>query len=765
MSTLADSVIDRLASSLMGLTREQREQNDAFKEMYSNRKVLGVGDTEADIRKRLRMRDRELKRAEEGAKAAAKYNLALENVADAMKNNPEATKEMTRAAARAARSLIRNANKMDDATQDKLHNDAILLESGKVIDDKLGELTETAEKLGRGQTELYNTTAILKDQQDRAAKTLLRYQAAAAAGIKRFFSLTSAVGLAAFGTKKLFGQLEYSLKHQVPLMDLAGSNFTDTAAKYGVSVDTLMQVQNEYAGALLASSRGIGGMRGAATQLLVEFDAMRTKLHQVTGDYDDALKLAGTMRDTLSFSGVRYGTEQFVSVMNQPGGMIDSMRTLATVTNKSVEEIAAMNRQIMMDRDMRFTMLGLDERQRRNRLQDMMQHQTFLVAKGMEIEQAMESAAAFEKLNVQVSPKERYKQAARIRAIAGALGVQGGEQFMSIAMKPTGQRTPEDKERMAQFATDFESAMGKKYGGDTASQMSGGAYMQTVAGPLYDTLIKGMSTAGLEAREIDEGTMEQIRLQKTQLAGQQETGLRVKRLVERLTAFSSDAGIYLAGGALAGIGAMLWQLNLSSKYLAAIAASSALGGLGGTAARGAGVAAAGMRSAGVGMAAGFVGGFVLDKAAEALGKDTQDGILMSIAAHASRGAGIGALGGPKGIAAGAILGGLYGVAQEGIGKWGDARSSGSNKTKIHDSLKLAEQNKNTVEQNKELRELVAIMRDQTKTTKEQVEAAKNLTTALSTNSHVTNQNTQRQPHGQMSRRGRNRGPVNSDEPK
>jgi hypothetical protein len=146
--------------------------------------------------------------------------------------------------------------------------------------------------------------------------------------------------------------------------------------------------------------------------------------------------------------------------------------------------------------------------------------------------------------------------------------------------------------------------------------------------------------------------------------------------------------------------------------------------------------------------------------ADTLGTDTTGGLLASIGSSTATGAGMGAMLGVPG----AVIGGAVGLGMGVIKNWDSIQDRLFSKDEVSDSLELAEQNQNIIAQNQELAELVAIMKDQTKTSREQVEAAKTLTTALTNNTNVTNQNTDVTGASNASnrRRQRNRAPISDD---
>jgi hypothetical protein len=196
-----------------------------------------------------------------------------------------------------------------------------------------------------------------------------------------------------------------------------------------------------------------------------------------------------------------------------------------------------------------------------------------------------------EKLTASVSPKERYKQAAKIRAIAGASGVGGGEEFMRLSMKNPGKLTAPEKEFLQTFGTQMDTAISTMTSSDSlGSQFVGGAFQETMSGSVYDAMVKAQSTAGLEGRATDADTVAALGKQTNQLQGMQNGMVEVKKVLEKIAAWGDDAGVKISGGIaiglLAGVGTIITQMLAARAYQAAMmggignAAGAATGALG-----------------------------------------------------------------------------------------------------------------------------------------------------------------------------------------
>lgn len=735
MATIADSVIEKLASSVLSLAREQREAAEDMRDIFSEKRPFLFMDKESDLRKRKIMREREYEKSKQSVQAAGELAKALEILNDDYSKNAATIGESTDAVKQAVEQTLKFSDSMTTAQQNMLLQAKADLDAGRSLQANMLPLIDTTAETGRTFVEMNDKHKRVVEQADKFQRSLIDMRNTLQDVAKSFFSYKTAIGFAVAGFVKTFDDLEYSLKNQVPIMNTLTFNLAETAAMYGVSTRVMMEVQNQHTVAMLAASRGVGGLAGSAQFALEEFGRLRNTLTNVTGDFDDSLKLYGQLREQMSFAGAAFSPEEFNKAMEGPDGIIKQMQNLAATTGKSVEQIAEMNTAMMKDRDMRYTMLGLDKKQRQNRLSEIMQYQQLLVNKGMEADQAYEAAMSLEKMNATIKPKDRYKQAAKIAAIGGALGIAGSEKVLARSMKAPGQWTDQDKKDNADYATAMETKMGGLAGGNVSQQMVGGALGGAMEGDLYSTLVKAQSTAGLEQRAISEKTFNEISKQTNQLQGVQDEMLAVKKAAEWIAAWGNDSGVYLAAGVTTGLltmGAQLWQANMYLKAIAASQGGAALpGGMGklGKLAKGAGILGA----------VGMMGKDAYDIATtEGDAKKEDIGGVSGGAIGAIAGGIIGSVLPVVGTAAGVAAGGMLGnYAGEMAGKWFDARDRDMGYVKDDLTKQLKEMNDGKTP---EILALLGAIESQEKITKEQAELFKKNIETLKESNKLTQEN-------------------------
>lgn len=682
----AESAINTLVSTMEQFVRTMEEQNDSMEALFSEKRFLGMfGETEGSLVRKRKIREKELQQSEQAAKTAVHLSNALDDLATAMaRGNVEAMQDASHSAGQALEYLHRNALTMDRAQQAELKSLQAVYAATGDLSTEMDRLRNLTNQVGRQEVARFEEQARLNKILKTTRESFDQAQRAAVEWAKSVFSVTAGIRRMASGYDKMIGDLRYSLTQQVPMVDRLGSAFSGVSvdmAKYGITTKKLLEVQNTYSQALIAATQGVGA-RATTEELMSSFKGLAARAQLVTGSYEDALALVGEGVDLLSYSGVKMSMKEMTDVMDGPNGLINSFATLSYLTNKTVDELAKMNKGILADHDMRILNQSLSEEERKGFANRLAQQQLYLVSRGMEIDQAVEATAALAKMTKTVTPKDRYKQAAKIRAISGAMGVEGGEEMMRLSMKAN--RTNEENATLQDFMTRLESSMGQMYGGGFASQMIAGQFQDVMSGPLYDTLSK-LSTVGQQGREI---AKEQLDVANKQYDLLSKSGLVLNKfdtqVGQPLEAILSEGATQLLLGAGQVFGATLLGLTTSIVNLAIaikmLKLGKAAGGLGGAGAAAGGAGAAGAlgkfgKLGKVASIAGKVGGGAVSGLM--VGKDVYDLAQgetnyenKAAVAGSVIGGLAGILGGPAGVAFGASIGNIIG---EQAGQWADER--------------------------------------------------------------------------------------------
>ena len=146
------------------------------------------------------------------------------------------------------------------------------------------------------------------------------------------------------------------------------------------------------------------------------------------------------------------------------------------VLGYSAEEFANLTTELLNDQGMRSTLLSLQEKERRAYIFGIQQRQAEYQTMGYTIERAKELQKTFQALN-QMNPKERMKQAAKTRAMMGAMGMGAqGEELFNLQVR---YRTMDAEQKKAADLrmTEIQSAAAAKFGTMSGSGTSLGQAM------------------------------------------------------------------------------------------------------------------------------------------------------------------------------------------------------------------------------------------------------------------------------------------------
>lgn len=655
--------IDKLGGYLQKILESNREFQEDFRDYLSDTRVLG-SRAEGDLRRERSVIQQRIKRYQDEAQQAVRLQKKLEELAHAAETGDDTMMDLSRQAQEVINQfteLTDKNNSLTEGQKDQLNTLRASIIAGNLNNNEIRKTITTVGDFGREQLQASDRLQILHKNTGRLTLGFIEATKAAKEWAAATFSYGTALSMLLNGVRLSFEQIEYSLQQQVPIHDSLAAGVTKSAAAYGVSTKVLMETQNEYSQALIAAAGPVRNLSDVSANTLETFKRLRESAYNLTGSFDEALKLTAVGIDTLRRQGVRMSADEMVSQMEGPDGIFASLKGLAAVTNKSGDEILKLNAAQMEDQYLRMQLLGLSEEQRKLQMKEMLQSQEYLVQKGLEIGAAIEATAALKKMTTQMDPRERLKQAAKIRAVAGAMGVEGGEEMMQIMMKAN--KTPEDIRKLNEFGTNFQSAVGQRMGGDFASQTYGFAMQQAAGGEVLNNLY-GLSSAGREGTAVPPELMEAAKRQENQLSGIQEVLKETKQVSERIMAFTRDSSVFLTGAAAIGIGKLVVDVM---RIRAAI-------GAGGTDLAGAGVGKGGWKSgtraaklAKFGGVAALGGGLIAGGMEVAAGNAAGGYGQM---AGSVVGAGLGALGGPVGMMIGTTIGGIVGEKLGEItGKW------------------------------------------------------------------------------------------------
>lgn len=227
----------------------------------------------------------------------------------------------------------------------------------------------------------------------------------------------------------------------------------NTALKYGISGAELAKVST----ANRQFMNSLGGTNAALNTLNPTIDRLRANL----GSNEEALAMAAEQATEFARKGIRPTQEAMSSY-------VDDVVMMQRRTGMGAKEAAAFFNDIANDTDsidmLRSARAG--EREAILKSQRAMVDQA--IAAGMSAEQAREAAKMLNKMAA-AKPLDRLKQAAKIRALGGAMGIAGSEEAAQAVIAK--RRTPEQEANLAKFSQNAANAMDQAAGQGLGSEI------------------------------------------------------------------------------------------------------------------------------------------------------------------------------------------------------------------------------------------------------------------------------------------------------
>lgn len=228
--------------------------------------------------------------------------------------------------------------------------------------------------------------------------------------------------------------------------------------------------------------------------------ASQNSLRGLTTNYEEAAKVSGMFHKNMAKIGVSQGNLGD-AVLQQTEIYKKNYRALGY----TAEEFANLTADLVNDQGMRDVLLTLQEKERKAYVLGIQQRMAEYQTMGYTIERAKELQKTFQALH-SMDPKERMKQAAKKRAMMGAMGM--GEEASELFNLETRYRTMNAKEkgkadiRMAQIQQRAAGKFGKMSGaGTTLGQSMAMQLMAQKTG--FDKVVQTFETASGAGLEFD----------------------------------------------------------------------------------------------------------------------------------------------------------------------------------------------------------------------------------------------------------------------
>lgn len=364
--------------------------------------------------------------------------------------------------------------------QDKLIKEAVALKKQEIATQR--KLQKAIEDRARGEAAKLNDEAMkqLTQSVEDASDAHLEAQEALQDGVKKveksFTGLTKSidwagVALTWFGSAvtKQAQTLIAQNKANGGLVEGTGNIITAMAQQQTEALKYKLDAA-AFANITVGARQMFNAMGGTSKGLAVLDESIQA-FTITTGSFEEGLRTATRVAQDFATKGVRptsIGMQLYqndlTNLRRQTGLSIDQAHDLYNSVAEDMDSIALLRKV----RD--------GERETILRNQRAMIQQS--IAMGMTAEQAKEAAKMLNKM-VAAKPLDRLRQAARVQALSGAMGIQGGQEA-AAAIRAGSRATPEQQQFLADFSKRAANAFDQAAGQGMASEI--------FATTLYDKL-------------------------------------------------------------------------------------------------------------------------------------------------------------------------------------------------------------------------------------------------------------------------------------
>ena len=518
-----------------------------------------------------------------------------------------AMREMVSASSKTVQAQVANQNAYFDAREQLEEFEKSLLKSNKMskeekkLRDEALRLKKLEIQLAKKAADSQNKLEFIRSRQSTTAQQLNQAQQAAAKASQAYTRAQRATQAAATANNAVVNRSTGSLKGFIKSTDTANAALvwfgstvsaqatqmlaqvkassgviegTDsllgalldqqsTALKFRVAGDVFAQVTNQ--------ARQMFNAMGGTNVGLKQFEGTIDRMYILTGgDAAAALKLATESARDLAEMGIRPTAQSMERYA-------DDLVMLQKQTGMSTEVARQTYDAMLNDVDMIDILRSArqDEREAIVASQRALLQQA--IAAGMSAKQAQEAAKMLNKM-VAAKPLDRLKQAAKVRALSGAMGIEGGEAAAQAII--AGKRaTAEQKQALMQFNKNAANMADQMAGQGLGAEIFSTALLEKLNLEEYYGKGSNFSTTigDTLAKPLEQVSREQMDLSKNQHA---QTIAGIMGLLDRVKLILSGQHWY--GVIAAGIGAIVTMLA-SGKIASMIgsAVSSTAGKLGG----------------------------------------------------------------------------------------------------------------------------------------------------------------------------------------
>ncbi len=318
--------------------------------------------------------------------------------------------------------------------------------------DLMEQYNQEVDILTHSTEDLYEAQ---KDLSEGMAKTVREMEGGALQGIERF-------GKKAMAAAALLGAVAQPMIQTAKSAAQTGTQMEFlNAALAGMTPEELNQLQAENKQAMRASN--------------MSFDEFNEKIRQGTVGL---ITYTGSLRDAnrINAASMDIATTLGANQQHFMEQQAELFKKLNRGLSMSAEQFMEMNKQLMSSSSVQAQLYKINLKQRGAYMQDLQNTYTKLRTDGLMHEQAMRMLETFEQIGAK-SPKERLKEAAKLQAVMGAMGM-GQEGARAGELLRGGLRNEGDKAEFSEIIKNANISMGQQMGQSFQSELMSSAMIQ-----------------------------------------------------------------------------------------------------------------------------------------------------------------------------------------------------------------------------------------------------------------------------------------------
>lgn len=350
---------------------------------------------------------------------------------------------------------------------------------------------------------------------------------------------------------------------------------TATADAGWIDGVTRMQISTlDYMKILKETRRESLAMAGAGLDFKDSLEQGADSLRGLTADSTEAAMVSKSFHKNMARIGVSQ-SDLTGAVIEQTKMYENNYRALGY----TADEFANLTAELINDQGMRSLLLSLQEKERKQYILGIQQRQAEYQTMGYTIERAKELQKTFQALNA-MNPKDRMKQAAKTRAMMGAMGMgDQGEKLFNLQVRYRTMNADQKKAADIQM-TAIQKEAAAKFGEMSGSGVGLGQSMSMQMMAEKTGFLKVAEVFEAESGKGLEVDKEQLVIMKEQNKGTNEISETSKTLLHAQDAWraaENTALTSIATNLLSGFGNLA---SINTAGFLATATASAMGGQG-----------------------------------------------------------------------------------------------------------------------------------------------------------------------------------------